>query len=319
LKQGIQTKQDEDEGGKESLRESVRESSEPKKRPTRVYRRVPLWQRIKSFPQDLWFKIEMLPETAPLPSQKRTGQAVAVLFHLIHIFAKWTAPSSSGGLDEWKDMNAELQDTLEEESRFSWSIPIVLLLLVASSTNVLYLFTRVKSYNMHYRSKPVSSLNARFVRESELMTQEPPTISQQLKTALYKSLRAFWYFLLGKTPPPVNTSNLRGAHIQQLNVWSPGDFEMTLFSFYSPMHCLVWILFSSQTWITSLVLMGVMTAMIQGLIYSYEALVKDRSIIAAEVFHEYDSRFVNPRLHTVKKDACVMTHEAEMVDYRRRW
>lgn len=48
---------------------------------------------------------------------------------------------------------------------------------------------------------------------------------------------------------------------------------------------------------------------------TYEALLKDRTIIAAEVLHEYDEKYVSPRIHPVKRDACVMTSEAEFVDF----
>jgi len=50
---------------------------------------------------------------------------------------------------------------------------------------------------------------------------------------------------------------------------------------------------------------------------TYEALLKDRAIIAAEVLHEYDEKFVSPRIHPVRRDACVMTNEAEIVDHLR--
>ena len=69
---------------------------------------------------------------------------------------------------------------------------------------------------------------------------------------------------------------------------------------------------------------------------TYEALLKDRTIIAAEVLHEYDEKvrsrfplqssmstnslyhqYVSPRMHPVRRDACVMTNEAEIFDYTR--
>ncbi|KAG8800260.1 hypothetical protein FRC17_006914 [Serendipita sp. 399] len=58
----------------------------------------------------------------------------------------------------------------------------------------------------------------------------------------------------------------------------------------------------------------VMTSFQLGIIVkSYSHLVKDRQIVDAEVLYEYQQRFVNPRLNVIKKDACVMTHEAEMI------
>jgi len=56
---------------------------------------------------------------------------------------------------------------------------------------------------------------------------------------------------------------------------------------------------------------------VHALTTTYEALLKDRTIIAAEVLHEYDEKYVSPRLHPVRRDACVMTNEAEIVEHNR--
>ncbi|TFY73371.1 hypothetical protein EWM64_g10643 [Hericium alpestre] len=47
---------------------------------------------------------------------------------------------------------------------------------------------------------------------------------------------------------------------------------------------------------------------------TYEALLKDRAIIAAEVMHEYDTKFVYPRINPIRTDACVQTHQGEIVN-----
>jgi len=65
---------------------------------------------------------------------------------------------------------------------------------------------------------------------------------------------------------------------------------------------------------------------------SYEVLVKDKEIIAAEVMHEYNEgvcfiillpvpsidteilQFVYPRVNPIRKDVAVMTHQAETVN-----
>lgn len=83
--------------------------------------------------------------------------------------------------------------------------------------------------------------------------------------------------------------------------------------------------------------MGVAWFHLHYLTKAYNNTIKDRAIIHAEVLYEYDNRvcvldsslklsahhsrtlqFVFPRLNTVKKDACVMTNEAETVYYRPR-
>lgn len=57
------------------------------------------------------------------------------------------------------------------------------------------------------------------------------------------------------------------------------------------------------------------------LVYLYSNLVSDRASLQAEVMHEYNAKFVNPRVFVPKRDACVSTSEAEMVtarDWRAR-
>jgi len=48
--------------------------------------------------------------------------------------------------------------------------------------------------------------------------------------------------------------------------------------------------------------------------HSYKALLKDKEIISAEVFNEYNQGFVYPRINPVRKDVAVMTHQSEVVN-----
>lgn len=55
------------------------------------------------------------------------------------------------------------------------------------------------------------------------------------------------------------------------------------------------------------------------LVHLYTHLVSDRATLSSEVLHEYNAKFVNPRIFVQKRDACVSTSEAEFVqpeDYR---
>lgn len=49
------------------------------------------------------------------------------------------------------------------------------------------------------------------------------------------------------------------------------------------------------------------------LVHLYSTLVSDRASLQAEVMHEYNAKFVNPRVFAPKRDACVSTSQAEMV------
>lgn len=47
--------------------------------------------------------------------------------------------------------------------------------------------------------------------------------------------------------------------------------------------------------------------------------MSDRAALQAEVMHEYNAKFVHPRVFVPKRDASVSTSEAEMVSARDLW
>ena len=119
--------------------------------------------------------------------------------------------------------------------------------------------------------------------------------------------------------------------IQQLEVWSPGPLESNLFAIYSPVHALLWTAWTSANWMLLFCIMVAVSVQLSMTTRAYDALIKDKAIIAAEVLHEYDEKvrlillgdiepwvdplqFVYPRVNPIRKDAAVMTHESEVVD-----
>lgn len=52
------------------------------------------------------------------------------------------------------------------------------------------------------------------------------------------------------------------------------------------------------------------------LITSYTQLLADRQTLQAEVMHEYNSKFVHPRIFVQKRDMGTSTNEAEFVGFR---
>jgi len=64
-------------------------------------------------------------------------------------------------------------------------------------------------------------------------------------------------------------------------------------------------------------MMAAISFQVRILMTSCETSLKDRAIIAAELLHEYDEKYVSPRVHPVRRDACIMTHEVEIVDHTR--
>jgi hypothetical protein len=117
----------------------------------------------------------------------------------------------------------------------------------------------------------------------------------------------------------------------QLEIWNPGPLELTLFAVYSPVHALLWMATTASNWMLTFGAMAGTGAMAYALAGSFEALLKDRAIIAAEVMHEYDEKvsiysifssaaltgglqFVYPRVNPIRRDVAVMTHQSECVN-----
>jgi len=197
---------------------------------------------------------------------------------------------------------------------FDWTVPTTCLLIIITSLNTLFLFTHTKLYHLLLQHEPVASSHARFVS----VPTDPPALASRLRTYAWGMFFAFWRFLLGITPSSSpGSSAYGGRRVQELEVWTPSEGELMLFCIYSPIHVVLWMLWNAGNWIMMAAVMAGISFQVRILTTTYEALLKDRAIIAAEVLHEYDEKYVSPRVHPVRRDACVMTHEAEIVDHTR--
>lgn len=171
--------------------------------------------------------------------------------------------------------------------------------------NVLFLLTRTKIYRLNNRIELATSPNARFVpADFDSGALQPPPLSSRLATSAWSLFIQFWRFLLGLKPSTPSGPAKKMATIQELEVWVPGDLELTLFSIYSPAHSILWIATTSNNWMLMLTLMGivgmqvcfvsdsliskVIKLQLHALISMYKTLVKDKEIIAAEVMAEYN-------------------------------
>lgn len=174
----------------------------------------------------------------------------------------------------------------EGVSYFDWTSPISFLLFAASLLNAFYLFTRTRLYRLSRQPDPVSSPNAKFVpRDYEL---ELPSLTSKLSQGVWHLFVEFWRFLLGFKPSSSRSSPLRNDRIQQLQVWTPGDLELTLFCVYSPTHTLLWMATGSSNWMIMLLAMGFVGLQLNVVINAFKVLLKDKDIISAEVLHEYN-------------------------------
>lgn len=234
-------------------------------------------------------------------------------------------------------------------------MPTTLLLFVSATLNAMHLFTQTRTYRLHMRTRtnPVSSPHTKFVEsprrdpspsrdaKTRGRVSAPSTFTTRIVGLLGWIFRVAWQVLVGvmrflfgwsttSASMPTPPRGMPAEEIQQLEVWTPGELERTLLTVYSPGHALLWVCMDSTNWVVLCLAMGVMGVQLGTLVRGYERLVKDRQILAAEVMGEYNEgvsgsfgrrvladgdQFVYPRLMPVRRDAAVMTHQAEMVGW----
>ncbi|KAJ7046791.1 hypothetical protein C8F04DRAFT_1061771 [Mycena alexandri] len=280
---------------------------------TRVVRKKGIVERITAIPSQIAFHIAIFPANVPLPRHQTSAWIIGGSLHFLHLCVRVSQirkiPDSDLG---WEDMYREG----EGHSWFDWTVPMSIFLLTTAVLNAIYLFSRIKLYRLHMRPDPVSSPNAKFVAaQLDFQPLEPPPLTARIRKSLWYGFSISWRFLLGMRPPATPTvPAAKTARVQQLEVWTPGELELTLFNVYSPMHVFLWMATGSSNWMLMLLIMGLVGAQANAVTHSYKALIKDKEIIAAEVFHEYNQGFVYPRINPVRKDVAVMTHQSEVVN-----
>ncbi|KAJ7273722.1 hypothetical protein B0H12DRAFT_997297, partial [Mycena haematopus] len=278
-----------------------------------VVRKRTYFERITDIPSQIAFHIHMFPSNVPLPKPQTSACIIGGTLHFIHFCVRVTqirqVPDSDLG---WEDLYHEG----EGHSWFDWTVPMTIFLLGAAVLNTIYLFSRIKLYRLHLRPDPVSSPNAKFVAaQLDFQPLEPPPLRTRLAKSFWFGFSASWRFLLGMQPPVYNTvPPAKIARVQQLEVWTPGELELMLFNVYSPVHVFLWMATGSANWMLTIFIMGLVGAQAHTMTLTYKALLKDKEIIAAEVFNEYNTGFVYPRINPVRKDAAVMTHQSEVVN-----
>lgn len=100
--------------------------------------------------------------------------------------------------------------------------------------------------------------------------------------------------------------------VWEIAVWDPLPVSLGFLVLFSPVHVVVYMLFlplvaldprPSVTVFNCLLLQVLMSAQLYLLQSRYSQQSKDTSIIQREVLHEYDTKFVHPRLHPIVREA----------------
>lgn len=111
--------------------------------------------------------------------------------------------------------------------------------------------------------------------------------------------------------------------VWQLAVWDPTPLALQLFTYFSPVHAMVyWLslpLDSSttspiKTYFTVIATVFILTVQTQYLQRAFTQRSKDQTVLHREVLHEYDAKFVHPRLNVPRRDVGTSTDEGGYAD-----
>ncbi|OAA43590.1 hypothetical protein NOR_04165 [Metarhizium rileyi] len=266
----------------------------------RLVRQRPLWDRISSMlnPMDflLWLSEEI--ETRDWDSGlvgTQLGLGLNFLFLLVR---------ANSGSKQASD------DIFGDDSSSSWlSILIYPLswgLVAFSIVNAVYTVSRTRKYRLFAADievKPTTSSVRRVKVQSSPVASSPLHFIADLMSSDSAESRAH---------PD------KSRDVWELSIWDPLPVCIRLVCLFSPGHVFVYLIFlplapldprPSVTVFNTLIMQAVLSAQMIFLTSRYSQQAKDAAIVQKEVFHEYDTKFVQPRIHPVVRDVGTQMSE----------
>ncbi|KAM0328107.1 hypothetical protein ACHAQA_005510 [Verticillium albo-atrum] len=259
----------------------------------RMVRRKPWSERVKAMlnPMDflLWVSEEL--ETRDWDS-KALGTKLGLVFNFVFLIARANCAASEAHDDVFSDGGSS-HITSYVIRPLSW------ILLLLSGANAFYTMTRSRQYrlfevNVEQAPKTPSA--------HRVKVQSSPVASSPLR------------FLSNLIVPDSAESRAhpdKTRDVWELAVWDPLPVSLQLFCLFSPGHVLVYMLFlplenldprPSVTVFNCLALQVILSVQLLFLQTRFSQQIKDTAIIHKEVLHEYDTKFVHPRLHPLVRD-----------------
>lgn len=191
---------------------------------------------------------------------------------------------------------------------FSKLYPLAWGLVVFSVVNAAYTVSRTRKYRMFEAdidAQP-STPSARRVR-----VQSSPVSSSPLRLIAD---------LMTPEPAEPRAHPDKNKDVWELSVWDPLPICLRLACFFSPGHVLVYLVFlplapldprPSMTIFNTLVMQLVLSTQLLLLCARFSQQSRDTTIIKREVMHEYDAKYVHPRLYPVVRDVGIQVSEEQ--------
>ncbi|CAK7269778.1 hypothetical protein SEPCBS57363_003772 [Sporothrix epigloea] len=260
----------------------------------RLVRRQTLVQRISAAinPLDflLWLSEEI--ETRELDSVA-VGSQIGIVANFLFLLARANLGSSSSNDD----------DVFGDGSARGWLSYLIQLLVWTgfslSVVNALFVYTRKRHYRLfeaNIDQNPGTSSANRVRVQSSPSTNSPLRLINDLVQFDSAESRAY----------PDSTRD-----VWELAVWDPRPASLALLSFFSPLHVLVYLFElpldpleprPSVAVFKCLVLQVGLSVAMRLMQSRNDQRQRDNAIIQKEVLHEYNAKFVQPRLHPIVRD-----------------
>ncbi|KAF6829422.1 DUF2418 domain-containing protein [Colletotrichum plurivorum] len=271
----------------------------------RLVRKKPLSERVKAMlnPMDflLWLSEEL--ETRDWDS-KALGTQLGLGFNFAFLLARANCMATDGEDDVFNDGGSGSIVTFLVR-------PLVWFLGVFSVANAIYTMSRTRQYRLfqvNVEEKPHTPSAQRVKAKSDPSVSSPLRMLRKMLDSETAESRAH--------PDKLND-------VWELGVWDPLPVSLQLFCLFSPGHVLVYMMFlplvpldprPSVTIFNCIVLQLILSAQLLVIQSQYAQQIKDTAIIHKEVLHEYDTKFVRPRLHPVVRDVGTQCSPEESKD-----
>ncbi|EPQ28713.1 uncharacterized protein PFL1_03517 [Pseudozyma flocculosa PF-1] len=317
-------------------------------------RRKSLGERLKTAPVDWYYDAQSrLQDIGDVVHDPAFGYPIGFALHALSLLSHLVSPDSSlsvvakssgrsrafgdgvgastsafrgGAHGSARSQQARNLAQGQAEAWLRWvSIAMSLALVTIACYNAYFLFSSRRAYRLWMRTEKdkIRSENSRLVPTYIDDEEEKPSLQERLTNATIDLLRGIpvigWFVPAAEERPPTPIDEIK---VHELNVWQAPEVPLRIFSIYSPAHALwysnsgLFGITGALTWIMGLALMSLFSFQIHLLARTYAALVKDRILLAAEVMHEYDEKFVLPRAMPLVRDASTMTNQSEIVTDR---
>lgn len=286
----------------------------------RRVRKIPLTERIKSYPLDFWLWINegvmAIDWDEYISVSVILGNVLSGTFVMIaklYLYTTITDKSSSIFQTDYyqydqikqKGLKRSMGSTATRKSLNPLVIGMIQLFLVllfmSSFINMIIIITSYKTYSLMNSERP----NSPSVKE-KLLTESSNNVWDHI-TSLFTFKKTDESFLEDSTADSsgIEIDLLNNKLVYELIVWNPSKFQLILSSSFNALTlAIAWMITDLSVWKILLVVF-VINLQLYYVVDKFWVLIKDKQILYQEMFQEYNTKFVKPKTDVLKRDVGI--------------